>query len=91
MQKVKSIEGINIMPRMPKRHEVVTVELDDVSGEARELQVVNGAGQMVDRIIVPAGQKQMQLNSAHMSPGINIINVKGSDNKTASAHKIFVK
>lgn len=91
VQKVKAIEGINIMPRMPKRHEVVTVELDDVSDESRELQVVNGSGQMVDRIIVPAGQKQVQLNSAHMSPGINIINVKGSDNKTASAQKIFVK
>jgi len=91
VQKVKSIEGMNIMPRMPKRHEVVTVELDDVSDEARELQVVNGAGQMVDRIIVPAGQKQVQLNSAHMSPGINIINVKGSDNKAASSQKIFVK
>ena len=91
VQKVKTVEGINIMPRMPKRHEVVTVELDDVSDEAREIQVVNGAGQMVDRIIVPAGQKQVQLNSAHMSPGINIINVKGSDNKAASAQKIFVK
>ena len=91
VQKVKTVEGINIMPRMPKRHEAVTVELDDVSDEARELQVVNGAGQMVDRIIVPAGQKQVQLNSAHMSPGINIINVKGSDNKAASAQKIFVK
>ncbi|MBQ8452811.1 MAG: hypothetical protein IJ539_03420 [Prevotella sp.] len=91
VQKVKTVEGINIMPRMPKRHEVVTVELDDVSDEAREIQVVNGAGQMVDRIIVPAGQKQVQLNSAHMSPGINIINVKGSDNKAASSQKIFVK
>lgn len=91
VQKVKTVEGINIMPRMPKRHEAVTVELDDVSDEAREIQVVNGAGQMVDRIIVPAGQKQVQLNSAHMSPGINIINVKGSDNKAASAQKIFVK
>lgn len=91
VQKVKTVEGINIMPRMPKRHEVVTVELDDVSDESREIQVVNGAGQMVDRIIVPAGQKQVQLNSAHMSPGINIINVKGSDNKTASSQKIFVK
>lgn len=91
VQKMKTVEGINIMPRMPKRHEVVTVELDDVSDEAREIQVVNGAGQMVDRIIVPAGQKQVQLNSAHMSPGINIINVKGSDNKAVSSQKIFVK
>ena len=91
VQKVKTVEGINIMPRMPKRHEAVTVELDDVSDEAREIQVVNGAGQMVDRIIVPAGQKQVQLNSAHMSPGINVINVKGTDNKAASSHKIFVK
>ena len=89
LQKVKAVEGLNIQPRMPKRHEMVTVEMDEVSSADRELQVVNAAGQTVDRVVVPAGSRQVQLSASHMSPGVNVIKVGGTD--ASGNYKIFVK
>lgn len=86
LQQVKSISGLNIKPRMPRRNEVVTVEMDEVSNEARELQVVNSAGQTVERIVVPAGSKQVQLKASRMSPGVNVIQMGHTD-----GYKIYVK
>ena len=90
LQKVKDIQGLNIMPRMPKRHEMVTVEMDEVSDTARKLVVVNAAGQIVDSVIVPAGSKQVQLSASHMSHGLNVIQLKDGA-QTSNGYKIFVR
>lgn len=90
LQKVKDMQGLNIMPRMPKRHEMVTVEMDEISNVARKLVVVNAAGQVVDHVIVPAGSKQVQLSASRMSHGLNVIQLKDGT-QTSNGYKIMVR
>lgn len=90
LQKVKDMQRLNIMPRMPKRHEMVTVEMDEISNVARKLVVVNAAGQVVDSVIVPAGSKQVQLSASRMSHGLNVIQLKDGT-QTSNGYKIMVR
>lgn len=79
----------SVFPTMPRRDEMVTVELDDSADTQREIVVTNAQGQTVYKQRVAPGEKRVQINSGRLSHGLNIVTVKG-DNSQQSC-KVIVK
>lgn len=88
VQKVAVNEGMRVSPTMAHRSDMITVELEGDSNKARQIRVVNAAGQTVKRVTVPAGQRSIQINAADLSQGLNVINVEGEKMNTC---KILVR
>lgn len=84
VKKVAAIPGMNVRPRVAERNKTITVELGEGSN-AREIQVVNAAGQMVKKIPVAKGQRQVTFSTEGMGRGMNV--VRGGKNSC----KIIVK
>ena len=84
VKRVAAIPDINVRPRVAERNETITVELGEGSN-AREIQVVNAAGQMVKNIPVTKGQRQVTFSTEGMGRGMNV--VRGGKNSC----KIIVK
>ena len=79
---------MRVSPTMAHRSDMITVELEGDSNKARQIRVVNAAGQTVKRVTVPAGQRSIQINAADLSQGLNVINVEGEKMNTC---KILVR
>lgn len=79
----------SVFPTMPRRDEMVTVELDDAADAQREIVVTNAQGQTVYKQRVAQGEKRVQINSGRLSHGLNIVTVKG-DNSQQSC-KVIVR
>lgn len=86
---VKRIEapmGMVVRPAVAGRNSQVTVELD---GDAREIQVVNAAGQTVKRIPVGEGQRQVTFNTRGLGSGVNVVRATGRN--AENSRKFIVK
>ncbi len=81
-------EGMRISPTMPRRSEMITITLEGNSDQSRQVNIVNATGKTVKRIVVPAGQRSIQVNANELSTGLNIVNVSG---QKTQACKIFVR
>lgn len=79
----------SVFPTMPRRDEMVTVELDDMADAQREIVVTNAQGQTVYKQRVAPGEKRVQINSGRLSHGLNIVTVRG-DNSQQSC-KVIVR
>ncbi len=79
-KKANSIKQVNMLPSMKVRPSVadrdqqVTVDLE---GDAREIQVVNAAGQTIKRIPVGEGQRQVVFNTRGLNSGVNMVHARG--------------
>jgi hypothetical protein len=62
--------------------------LEGNSDQPRQVNIVNATGKTVKRIVVPAGQRRIQVNAGELSPGLNIVNVNG---QKTQACKIIVR
>lgn len=81
-------EGMKVSPTMPRRSEMITITLEGNSDQSRQVNIVNATGKTVKRIVVPAGQRSIQVNANELSTGLNIVNVSG---QKTQACKIIVR
>ena len=80
------IDAIKLFPRVANRNEQVTVDLES---DAREIQVVNAAGQTMKRIPVSVGQRQVTFNTHGLNSGVNVVRATGRNQQASS--KFIVK
>lgn len=91
-QKANSIKridtpmGMVVRPAIADRNEQITVDLDS---DAREIQVVNAAGQTVKRIPVGEGERQVTFNTRGLGSGVNVVRATGRNRQASS--KFIVK
>lgn len=64
---------MSVRPSVVKRGQDITVELGD-GMQASELEVVNALGQIVKRVPVQPGQREVRIGTADLGHGINLIN-----------------
>jgi hypothetical protein len=88
VRQISMEEGMHISPTMPRRSEMITITLEGNSKQPRQVNIVNATGKTVKRIVVPAGQRSIQVNAGELSPGLNIVNVNG---QKTQACKIIVR
>ena len=88
VRQISMEEGMHISPTMPRRSEMITITLEGNSDQPRQVNIVNATGKTVKRIVVPAGQRRIQVNAGELSPGLNIVNVNG---QKTQACKIIVR
>lgn len=88
VRQISMEEGMHISPTMPRRSEMITITLEGNSKQPRQVNIVNATGKTVKRIVVPAGQRRIQVNAGELSPGLNIVNVSG---QKTQACKIIVR
>ena len=88
VRQISMEEGMHISPTMPRRSEMITITLEGNSDQPRQVNIVNATGKTVKRIVVPAGQRRIQVNASELSPGLNIVNVNG---QKTQACKIIVR
>ncbi len=86
VKQVKSLPGIRVRPSVADRNEQVTVELED---DAREIQVVNAAGQTLKRIPVGEGQREVNFSTRGLNSGVNVVRANGRNRQTS--RKFIVK
>jgi hypothetical protein len=89
IQKVSLSNGMNVFPRNLHRSDDITVELGEKAKYGCEVQVVNAAGQIVARVPVRPGERQVTFSARGLSKGVNVVNIVGGDGKESS--KIVVK
>lgn len=79
---------MSVRPSVTDRNGQVTVELGEQS-DAKEIWVVNGAGQTVKRIPVEKGQKQVVFSANGLNKGVNVVHASGRN--AQASRKIVVK
>ena len=79
-------------PNPVNRNNTVTILLggENAGKGQTELQVTNMQGQVVERHMVPAGQKQTTIPARNFAPGMNVIHVQ-QNGQTVSTAKIIAK
>ena len=80
--------SMSVRPSVTDRNGQVTVELGEQS-DAKEIWVVNGAGQTVKRIPVEKGQKQVVFSANGLNKGVNVVHASGRN--AQASRKIVVK
>ena len=80
VKQVAALPGMKVSPHVADRKENITVELGE-GCNAREIQVVNAAGQTVKRISVAKGQSQVSFSADGLGRGMNIVRVGQNSTK----------
>jgi hypothetical protein len=78
---------MSVLKNIPESNRI-TITLEGNSDQPRQVNIVNATGKTVKRIVVPAGQRRIQVNAGELSPGLNIVNVNG---QKTQACKIIVR
>lgn len=79
---------VSVSPRVADSSQDITVVAEG-SG-LREVIVTNAVGQVVYSTKVVSGENTVRINSRHLSPGLNVVSVKGADGKDENC-KVIVK
>lgn len=66
---------ITVFPSLADKNQQITVELGE-SNNAKEITVVNGLGQVIKRIPVEEGQRQITIPAKEMNSGLNVVNTR---------------
>lgn len=92
VQQIGAPVRMSAYPNPVNRNNTVTILLSgENAGQTQtELQVTNLQGQVVDRHLVPAGQKQTTIPANNFAPGMNIIRVQ-QNGQTVGTAKIVAK
>ena len=79
-QKVEQVANVpfTVHPTVMDKGQEIIVELDEGTN-AREIEVVNTLGQMVKRVPVTSGQREVHINSSDFSTGMNFVNTHTSE------------
>lgn len=90
-QGVKEVETgfpMAAFPTMPTRDQQITVELGE-GNNAREITVVNELGQVVKRVPVQEGQREVIIPARDLSTGLNVLSARTKQGKGSC--KIIVR
>lgn len=66
---------ITAFPTMPTRGQQITVELGE-GNNAKEITVVNSLGQVVKRVSVEEGQREVTIPTKDFGSGLNVVNTR---------------
>ena len=66
---------ISVFPTMPTREQQITVELGE-GNNARVITVVNELGQVVKRVPVEEGQREVTIPARELNSGLNVVNTR---------------
>lgn len=73
LTEVKTELPISVFPSIANRGQQITVELGE-GNNAKEVIVVNGLGQVIKRVPVQEGQKQITIPTQELNRGLNVVN-----------------
>lgn len=73
--KVETKLPISVFPTMPTRDQQITVKLGE-GNNATEITVVNGLGQVVKRVPVMEGQREVTIPAHDLNSGLNVFNAR---------------
>ena len=85
---VKANFPMTAFPTMPTRDQQITVELGE-GNNAREITVVNELGQVVKRVPVQEGQREVIIPAGDLSTGLNVLSARSKHGKGSC--KIIVR
>ena len=66
---------ISVFPTMTTREHQITVELGE-GNNAKEVTVVNSLGQVVKRVPIEEGQREITIPTSNFSRGLNVVNTR---------------
>ena len=66
---------ISVFPSIANRGQQITVELGE-GNNATEVTVVNGLGQVIKRVPVQEGQRQITIPTQELNSGLNVVNTR---------------
>lgn len=75
LTKVNTQLPISVFPTMPTREQQITVELGE-GNNAKEITVVNSLGQVVKRVPVQEGQREVIIPVSEFGSGLNMVNTR---------------
>lgn len=73
LTEVKTELPISVFPSIANRNQQITVELGE-GNNAKEVTVVNGLGQVIKRMPVEEGQRQVTIPAQELNSGLNVVN-----------------
>ena len=73
LTEVKTELPISVFPSIANRNQQITVELGE-GNNAKEVTVVNGLGQVIKRMPVDEGQRQVTIPAQELNSGLNVVN-----------------
>ncbi len=79
-----------VSPSVVGRNENLTVELSNNESRNSLVTVHDASGRSVYRAIVPSGQKTLQINSASLNQGLNVVSVTDGK-RNGESSKVIVK
>ena len=88
LTRVETELPLSVFPSIVNRSQQITVELDN-GNNAKEVTVVNGLGQMIKRMLVEEGQRQITIPAIELNSGLNVINTRTQQGQGSC--KIIVK
>lgn len=75
LTKVETELPISVFPSIVNRSQQITVELGE-GNNATEVTVVNGVGQVIKRMPVQKGQRQVTIPAQDLNSGLNVVNTR---------------
>lgn len=66
---------ISVFPSLANRSQQITVELGE-GNNAKEITVINNLGQVVKRVIVDDGQREVTIPARELGSGLNVVNTR---------------
>lgn len=75
LNEVKTDLPISVFPSIANRNQQITVELGE-GNNAKEVMVVNGLGQIIKRVPVEEGQRQITIPAQELNSGLNVVNTR---------------
>ena len=75
LTKVETELPISVFPSIVNRSQQITVELGE-GNNATEVTVINGVGQVIKRMPVQKGQRQVTIPAQDLNSGLNVVNTR---------------
>ena len=75
LTKVDAQLPITVFPTMPKRDQQITVQFGE-GNNVKEVTVVNSFGQVVKRVPVEDGQREITIPASDLGTGLNVVNTR---------------
>ena len=75
LTEVKTELPISVFPSIARRNQQITVELGE-GNNAKEITVVNGLGQVIKRMPVEEGQREITIPAQELNNGLNVLNTR---------------
>ena len=75
LTKVETELPITVFPSIVNRSQQITVELGE-GNNATEVTVINGLGQVIKRMPVQKGQRQVIIPAQDLNNGLNVVNTR---------------